>query len=152
MRSTDNATVTDATAAGRATDRPELGDHVRAAVLAAADKKAIDLRVLDLRAVCDFSDCFLIATGANERQVQAIAETIERRLRALGERPIAVEGLRTGKWVLLDYADLVVHVFQPDTRTFYGLERLWADAEDATEQFATAPAEPAAPLETTRDP
>jgi len=115
---------------------------VRAAVRAAEDKKAVHLRVLDLREVCDFADTFLIATGTNARQVQAISESVKDELRALGARPIAIEGFRTATWVLLDYGDLVVHVFQPETRAFYGLERLWSDAHDTTAQFATPAPQP----------
>jgi len=117
---------------------------IDAAVRAAEDKKAIDLRVLDLEPICDIADCFLIATGANERQVQAIADSIREDLRACGCRPLAVEGYRTGSWVLLDYGDLVAHVFKPQTRSFYELERLWSDAEDITPRFAS-PAPTSAP-------
>lgn len=147
MTSTDNAselpTVTPET-------EPAAGaTPVQAAVRAAEDKKAAHLRVLDLREICDFADTFMIASGTNERQVQAIAESVKDELRALGARPITVEGFRTGTWVLLDYGDLVVHVFQPETRAFYGLERLWADAKDVTERFAVP--NPTADEQTPRD-
>ncbi len=111
--------------------------RVRVAVGAALDRKAQDLRVLNLGPVSDFTDYFLIATGSSERQVQAIAESIQEALSAEGVRPLHLEGQRGGHWVLLDYGDLVAHVFQPEPREFYALERLWSDAEDETRQFSS---------------
>jgi ribosome-associated protein len=109
--------------------------RLREAVAAADDRKAVDLKVLHLEKVSDFTDYFLLASGTNERQVQAIADAVEERLRADGVRPLHVEGYNRGQWVLLDYGDLVVHVFQEQTRSFYALERLWADAPDVTAEF-----------------
>jgi ribosome-associated protein len=114
--------------------------RVREAVAAADDRKAIDLKVLHLARVSDFTDYFLICSGSNERQVQAIANGIEERLREEGARPLHIEGYNRGQWVLLDYGDLVVHVFDGQTRGFYALERLWADAPDVTQKFQTGPA------------
>ncbi len=114
--------------------------RVREAVAAADDRKAIDLKVLHLARVSDFTDYFLICSGSNERQVQAIANGIEERLREEGARPLHIEGYNRGQWVLLDYGDLVVHVFDGQTRGFYALERLWADAPDVTQNFQTGPA------------
>jgi len=120
-------------------------DRVRGAVAAALDRKAHDLRVLHLGPVSDFTDYFLICSGTSERQVQAISEAIQESLAAEGVRPLHVEGQRSGNWVLLDYGDLVAHVFQPEPRSFYGLERLWSDAADETRKFAgEAAAEPPA--------
>jgi ribosome-associated protein len=99
------------------------------ALAAAQDKKALDLIVLDLRKGLAFTDFFVIGTGANARQVQAIADAIDDALRQKGVRPALVEGRARGEWVLLDYFDFIVHIFQPATRDFYGLERLWGDAE-----------------------
>lgn len=113
-------------------------DRVRGAVQAALDRKAQDLKVLNLGPVSDFTDYFLICSGTSERQVKAISEAIQEALAAEGVRPLHVEGQRTGYWVLLDYGDLVAHVFQPEPREFYGLERLWADAADETGEFAGA--------------
>jgi ribosome-associated protein len=115
-------------------------EQVRVAVAAAHSRKAEDLTVLNLAAISDFTDRFLICSGTNERQVQAIAEAIQETLRKGGAKPIHVEGQRTGNWVLLDYGDLVAHVFQPAPREFYGLEKLWSDAEDETRQFSDGPA------------
>lgn len=111
-------------------------DRVRGAVAAVLDRKARDLKVLNLGPVSDFTDYFLICSGTSERQVQAISEAIQENLAAEGVRPLHVEGQRGGNWVLLDYGDLVAHVFQPEPREFYGLERLWADAADETRKFA----------------
>lgn len=106
----------------------EIDDLVRLAARAAADKKASDviaLRVAELLVVTDY---FLIVTGANDRQVASIADAAEEALRAEGVKPIGREGERDLKWLLLDYGDFVVHVFQPAEREFYRLEKLWSDA------------------------
>jgi ribosome-associated protein len=109
--------------------------RVRTAVAAAEDRKAADLKVLHLGDVSGFTDYFLICSGTNERQVQAIADAVEERLRAERVRPLHVEGYNRAQWVLLDYGDLVVHVFQEQPRSFYALERLWSDAPDVTGDF-----------------
>ncbi len=121
----------------RLNERPDLQTQIQLAAAAAADRKARDLRVLDLAKISDFTDRFMICSGNNERQVQAIAEAILAQLRDAGVRPLHVEGLDRGTWVLLDYGgDLVVHVFLDETRHFYDLERLWSDAPDLTAEFA----------------
>jgi ribosome-associated protein len=106
-----------------------LPSELARAVAAAADKKALDLTVLDLRKGLAFTDYFVICTGANTRQVQAIAEAIQDALRKDGTKPALVEGVNRGEWVLIDYFDFVVHIFTPATREYYALERLWGDAE-----------------------
>jgi ribosome-associated protein len=108
---------------------PRLPAEITLATTAALDKKVLDLVVLDLRKGLAFTDFFIIGTGANLRQVQAIADAIEEALRKKGVRPALVEGYSRGEWVLLDYFDFIVHVFLPATRDYYGLERLWGDAE-----------------------
>lgn len=112
------------------TERPPaaLPDLVRWAVDAADDVKARQLRVLDLRPVSDAADYFLIASGTSEGHVRGIANRVLEALEQRGVRPHHVEGVSGGRWVLLDYVDLVIHVFHPETRTFYRLERLWDDA------------------------
>lgn len=121
--------------------RPSQAEQMRLAVRAAEDRKAESLRVLDLSEVSDFTDRFLLCNGTNQRQVQAIADHIQEALRASGVRPLHVEGQQVGSWVLLDYGgDMVIHVFQDDIRAFYGLDRLWSDAPDVTEQFVSAAA------------
>ncbi|HVF58586.1 MAG TPA: ribosome silencing factor [Thermoanaerobaculia bacterium] len=117
---------------------PDTDSRARDAVSAALDRKAQDLRVLHLGRVTDFTDYFLICSGTSDRQVQAIADAIQERLRAEKVRPLHVEGYNRAQWVLLDYGDLVVHVFQEEPRRFYALERLWGDAPDVTDTFRPA--------------
>ncbi len=100
------------------------------AVRAAEDKKATNIKVLDLRPVTTFADTFVICTGSNSRQIQAVADGIEKQLKEIGERPNSVEGYQNSEWVLLDYGDFVVHVFSEKARAFYDLERLWRDAPE----------------------
>jgi ribosome-associated protein len=111
------------------TAAPRLPADIALALAAAQDKKTLDLVVLDLRKGTAFTDFFVIGTGANARQVQAIADAIEEALRKQGVKPALIEGRARGEWVLLDYFDFIVHIFPPATRGFYGLERLWGDAE-----------------------
>jgi ribosome-associated protein len=106
-----------------------LDERVLTALHAAADKKATGLLVLDLRAVASFTDFFAIASGTNVRQVQAVAdEVVERVRKEHKSKPARVEGYGTAEWVLLDYGDFIVHVFEEKARRFYDLERLWRDA------------------------
>jgi ribosome-associated protein len=102
---------------------------VKLAIAAAQDKLAVDLTVLDLRNATAFTDFFIVCTGTNTKQVQAIADSVEASLRAAGQKPALVEGYRRGEWILLDYFTFIVHVFLPARRTFYALERLWGGAE-----------------------
>jgi ribosome-associated protein len=106
---------------------PQLGP-VRAAVQAADDRKAHDIITLDLRGLSDATDYFVIASGTSDAHVRGIADLVLERLAQQGLRPHHVEGLPGGRWVLLDFIDFVVHLFHPDTRAFYQLERLWSDA------------------------
>lgn len=94
----------------------------------ALEKKAYDLVVMDVRLVSSLADYFVICTGRSDTQVQAIGESIEVNLARLGVRPLTMEGLPAGQWVLLDYGDVVVHIFLEAVRSFYDLERLWARA------------------------
>jgi ribosome-associated protein len=98
------------------------------AARAASDKKALEIMALDLRNVASFTDYFLICSGTNPRHVQAVANAVEERIRELGRRPLHSEGYSTAEWILLDYGDLIVHVFSTTARRFYELERLWRDA------------------------
>jgi len=95
---------------------------------AAAEKKAADVVILDVAATLVITEYFVLATGNTDRQVRSIAEDVEVALKAAGRPAIGREGVREGKWILLDFADVVVHVFQPDEREFYRLEKLWSDA------------------------
>jgi len=98
------------------------------AVRAAESKKAADFTVLDLTGVTSFADYFVICTGANQRQVQAIGDEVALRLKEAGELPNSMEGYTQAEWVLLDYGDLLIHVFSTKARAYYGLERLWRNA------------------------
>ena len=105
-----------------------LPAHVRQAVEAALGRKAEDLAVLDLRDLSSFTDFFVITHGNSSRQNAAVAEAVEAALKTHGLRPLSIEGLESGEWVLLDYGSLVVHVFSRAARDRYGLENLWGDA------------------------
>lgn len=100
-----------------------------AAAKAASDKKAEDIVVIDVAELIVVTECFVICTGRTGRQVKIIAEEVEKQLcERLGIKPIGREGIHEGRWVLLDFLDVVVHVFQPAEREFYRLEKLWSDA------------------------
>ncbi|WP_028938650.1 ribosome silencing factor [Pseudonocardia spinosispora] len=99
----------------------------RVAAGAAAEKKAREIVVLDVSEQLVITDCFVIASAPNERQVQAIVDEVEERLRLVGHKPIRREGAREGRWVLLDFVDIVVHIQHAEERGFYGLDRLWKD-------------------------
>ena len=99
------------------------------AVRAAESKKATDITVLDLTGITSFTDHFIICTGSNSRQIQAIADEIHLKLKDWGELPLSVEGYNQAEWVLLDYGDFLVHIFSPKSREYYALERLWRNAK-----------------------
>jgi len=107
----------------------QLDERVLAALNAAAEKKAIEPVVLDLREIASFTDFFLIVSGANERQVQAISDEVYETLKKAGHAALRVEGYKTAEWILLDYGDFVVHVFEQKARKFYDLERLWRESK-----------------------
>jgi ribosome-associated protein len=105
---------------------PAQVDH---AIHAAQGRKAVDLIVLDLRKAAGFTDFFVICSGTNARQVRAIADAVVEALGKERVKPAHVEGYDRSEWILIDYFDFIVHVFAPDTRAFYDLERLWGNAE-----------------------
>ena len=111
---------------------PEAGmermEKIRATLEAALSVKAEKPVVLDVREVSSFADTFVLVSGRSDRQVRSIADRIERRLRGVGERPLGIEGTENGRWILMDFADLIVHVFLAEVRELYDLERLWSDA------------------------
>ena len=109
-------------------ERHELIPALEEAVEAAQAKKAQAIIVLDLKEVTNFTDYFLICSGASNRQVQAISDEIERQLGLGGLHPAHVEGYNHAEWILMDYVDFVVHIFSEQARIFYGLERLWRTA------------------------
>lgn len=97
---------------------------------AAESKKAEDIKVLDLTSVTTFADNLILCTGKNQRQNQAIADEIEKKLKEKGERPNSVEGYANAEWILMDYGDYVVNIFSEAARKYYDLERLWRDANE----------------------
>ncbi|RVW05522.1 ribosome silencing factor [Rhodococcus xishaensis] len=104
----------------------------RIAALAADEKLASDVVVLDVAEQLVITDCFVLASAPNERQVNAVVENIEDKLREAGHKPVRREGTREGRWALLDYVDVVVHVQHTDERNFYALDRLWKDCPEIT--------------------
>ncbi len=100
-----------------------------AVAAAAAEKKGTDIRVLDLREMNAFTDFFVIASGTSDRHARAVADSVVDDLSRRGERPLGVEGQEKARWILVDLGQVVLHVFQPEVRAFYALERLWGDAE-----------------------
>ncbi len=105
-------------------------DLALALATAMNDKKGEEVRVLDLHGVCGFADYFVLATGGSDRHVRALAEAAVETAARRGAKPIGVEGKTVGRWVLVDLGDIVVHVFSEDARDYFGLERLWGDAEE----------------------
>jgi ribosome-associated protein len=100
------------------------------AAQAAESKKALDVRILDLRGISSFTDYFVVCAGANARQIQAISDEVEAALARYGERALGIEGYNKADWVLVDYGDFIVHVFSQPARQFYDLERLWRNAKE----------------------
>jgi len=112
-----------------------LTEQLKKGVAALLDKKAEKLVVLNLQGLTTISDYFVLATAGSDRQAQALSDAVEVALKAVGRRPLSIEGYSSAAWILLDYGDVVFHVFHDEARRFYGLERLWGDAPDATAAF-----------------
>jgi|SRR5438270_4168382 len=133
---------------------PEIRQQVARAVKAIEDKKGEDVVILEMdRNSGAFTDCFIVCSGTNPRQIQAIADDVQKQLSDVGQRPNSVEGYNQAEWVLLDYVDFVLHVFSERARKFYDLERLWKSArrltpadlskKPAARKTAKTPAKPA---------
>jgi len=112
-----------------------LAAQLRRGVAALLDKKADKLLVLNLQGLTTMSDFFVLATASSDRQAQALADAVVTALKTAGRRPLSLEGYPAAPWILVDYGDVVFHIFQEEARRFYGLERLWGDAPDATASF-----------------
>jgi len=106
-----------------------MKDELKIALKAVESKKALDITILDISEIASFANYFLMCTGDSSRQIQAIADEIAAKLKSSGYRPNHIEGYRNAEWVLLDYVDLVIHIFSRKARAFYDLERLWRDAK-----------------------
>jgi len=135
-----NAKQTDA---GPINLRDAFDERILRALHAAAEKKAGDLTVLDLREIASFTDYFVLTSGTNKRQVQAISDEVVDQLKRHGTRAARVEGYQSAEWILVDYGDFIVHVFDERARRFYDLERLWREARrinvtpDQIDQFGS---------------
>lgn len=123
------------------TASPEAVRTARMAAEAAADKLATDIVALDVSEQVVITDVFLLCSGGNERQVRAIVDAVEDRLREAGSKPVRREGEREGRWVLLDFADVVIHVQLAEERVHYALERLWKDCPQIDLELPDALAE-----------
>lgn len=117
------------------------------AAQAAADKSAADILILDVSDRLPLTDCFLLATGANDRQVNAIVESISEKLAAVGVKALRREGERAGRWALLDFGDVVAHVQHAEERVFYALDKLWGDCPSIPFVDAALPADSALPAD-----
>jgi ribosome-associated protein len=106
-----------------------LDERMLAALKAMSDKKATDIVVINIGSVASFTEYFIISSGGSTRQVQAIAHEVTDKMREVKSRPLHIEGEKSAEWVLMDYGDIVIHVFTESARRFYDLERLWRDAE-----------------------
>lgn len=115
-------------ASDETTTQIEMPPVLERATVLASDRKGVDMLVMDLRGISNATDFFFIVSGTSDMHARAIAENVIEELKKEGVRPSHVEGLRSGRWVLIDYIDFVVHVFHPAARDFYQLERLWGDA------------------------
>lgn len=126
------------------TATPRAVELIRAAAAAASDKLATDIVAFDVSEQLVITDAFLVASAANDRQVKSVVDEIEDRLRELGAKPVRREGVQDGRWALLDYADIVVHVQNTEERAFYALERLWRDCPTIDVSDAVGPVAPVA--------
>ena len=113
-----------------------IESRVRIGVAAALDKKATEVNVMSVGELTSIADYFILASASNERQAAAIADNVQEELRTKAKvKPLLVEGMTPGRWILLDFGDFIFHIFTEDTRRFYGLERLWGDAPNVTAEF-----------------
>ena len=108
-------------------DKVRSTELARLAISALEDKKAEDVRVIDIEEVSVLADYFIIATGNNRTQVQAMADEVEMRLGKAGAAPRQIEGYQAANWILLDFGDVIIHIFDAQNRLFYDLERIWKD-------------------------
>ncbi len=122
--------------------KAESRKAVAVAVAAAQEKKAENIAILELdKSSSGFTDYFVICTGSNPRQLQAISDEVDQKLSSIGQEPRHVEGYNQAEWVLMDYVDFVVHIFSENARKFYDLERLWKSAKHISPQDLSKPSE-----------
>jgi ribosome-associated protein len=115
----------------------QSSEELQAAVKAALSKNAQDLLVLDIKDISSFADSFIIATGTSNRHIKTLVESIEDALKAMSVTPLSIEGLTEAKWVLMDYGNLIVHIFDEESRSFYDLPKLWSDASEIQVELST---------------
>ncbi|MCR4586204.1 MAG: ribosome silencing factor [Lachnospiraceae bacterium] len=114
----------------------EIKEAVKIAIAAMEDKKADDIRVIDIAGISTLGDYFLIASGSNVNQVHAITDAVEEKLGRAGMNPKQIEGYTNANWVLMDYGDIIIHIFDEENRLFYNLEKIWKDGKAVdTEEF-----------------
>ncbi len=111
----------------------KIKEMAETAILALSEKKAEDIKIIDISKVSVMADYFIIATGANRNQIQAMIDNVQEKLHMAGYTPKQVEGYETANWVLMDYQDIIIHVFDNENRLFYDLERIWRDGKLLTE-------------------
>ena len=109
----------------------EAKEMAKLAVAALEDRKAVDVKVIDIENISTLADYFIIASGTNRNQVQAMSEAVEEELEKHGIHPKSIEGYRTANWILMDYGDIVLHIFDEENRLFYDIERIWKDGSPA---------------------
>ena len=109
-------------------------EMARTACKALDEKKALDLKIIDIAEVSTIADYFVIASGSNQNQVQAMVDNVEEKLAKAGYEPKQIEGTRSSSWILMDYGDLIVHVFDEENRLFYDLERIWRDGKQISKE------------------
>lgn len=107
----------------------EIREMAKIAYNALDDKKGVDITVLDISEISTMADYFIIASGNNDNQVRAMVDNVDEEMHKIGKNPTHIEGYRSGDWVLMDYEDIIVHVFNKDNRLFYDLERIWRDGK-----------------------
>ena len=105
-------------------------EKVKLAVAALEDKKATDIKILDISEVSVIADYFIIATGANEPQIKAMVDSVDEAFSKRGIEPRSTEGYKNANWVLMDYGDIIIHIFDEENRLFYDLERIWRDGKE----------------------
>jgi ribosome-associated protein len=108
----------------------ELDQRLAGVVEAARSKKAFRIRLLDVSGIASFTDTFAFMCGGSDRQNRAVADAVEEALKLAGERPLSTEGAQNGNWILMDYGDLIIHVMDEETRSFYNLEGLWSGGRE----------------------
>ena len=128
-----------------------LDQRLASVVEAARSKKAFRIRLVDVAGIASFTDIFAFMSGGSDRQNRAVAEAVEEAMKKVGERPLSTEGAENGNWILLDYGDLIIHVMDEETRSFYNLEGLWNSGRELPLPAEAVPgAAPLVPDPTTR--